>query len=53
VIDRVARLGSRAAHVKEQMQEEILSHRQYAHTHGMDAPEITDWRWSLPMADRG
>jgi len=53
VIDRVARLGSRAAHVKEQMQEEILSHREYAHTHGMDAPEITDWRWSLPMADRG
>jgi len=53
VIDRVERLGSRAAHVKEQMQEEILSHREYAHTHGMDAPEITDWRWSLPIADRG
>ena len=53
VIDRVARLGSRAAHVKERMKEEILSHREYAHTHGMDAPEITDWRWSLPMADRG
>ena len=53
VIDRVARLGSRAAHVKERRKEEILSHREYAHTHGMDAPEITDWRWSLPMADRG
>jgi len=53
VIDRVARLGSRAAHVKERMQEEILSHREYAHTHGMDAPAITDWRWSLPMVDRG
>ena len=53
VIDRVARLGSRAAHVKERMQEEILSHREYAHTHGLDAPEITNWRWSLPMAERG
>ena len=53
VIDRVARLGSRAAHVKERMKEEILSHREYAHTHGMDAPEITDWRWSLPMAEHG
>jgi len=53
VIDRVPRLGSRAAHVKERMQEEILSHREYAHTHGMDAPEITDWRWSLPMAQHG
>jgi xylulose-5-phosphate/fructose-6-phosphate phosphoketolase len=53
VIDRVARLGSRAAHVKERMKEEILSHREYAHTHGMDAPEITDWRWSLPKAEHG
>ena len=52
VIDRVPRLGSRAAHVKERMQEEILSHRDYAHTHGMDSPEITHWRWSLPIAER-
>ena len=53
VIDRVTRLGSRAAHVKERMQEEILSHREYAHTHGMDSPEITHWRWSLPIPERG
>jgi xylulose-5-phosphate/fructose-6-phosphate phosphoketolase len=53
VIDRVPALGSRAAHVKERMKEAILSYREYAHTHGMDAPEITDWRWSLPMAERG
>jgi xylulose-5-phosphate/fructose-6-phosphate phosphoketolase len=53
VIDRVPRLGSRAAHVKERMQEEILSHREYAHTHGMDAPEVTNWRWALPIAERG
>ena len=52
VIDRVPRLGSRAAHVKERMQEEILSHREYAHTHGMDSPEITHWRWALPIAER-
>jgi xylulose-5-phosphate/fructose-6-phosphate phosphoketolase len=53
VIDRVPRLRSRAAHVKERMQEEILSHREYAHTHGMDAPEITNWRWTLPINERG
>ena len=45
VIDRVPGLGSRAAHVKEQMKEEILSHRSYAHEHGMDAPEVTHWQW--------
>jgi xylulose-5-phosphate/fructose-6-phosphate phosphoketolase len=48
VIDRVPQLGSRAVHVKERMKEAILANRQYAHEHGMDAPEVTDWRWKLP-----
>ena len=45
VIDRVPGLGSRLAHVKEQMKEAILANRSYAHEHGMDAPDITHWRW--------
>jgi xylulose-5-phosphate/fructose-6-phosphate phosphoketolase len=47
VIDRVGGLGSRAAHVKERMKEAILSHRAYAHEHGIDAEEIRHWRWSV------
>jgi xylulose-5-phosphate/fructose-6-phosphate phosphoketolase len=47
VIDRVEKLGSRAAHVKEQMKDEIQKHRAYAYEHGTDAPEINNWRWSL------
>ena len=50
VIDRVPSLGSRAAHLKQRMKDAILQHREFAHTHGMDAPEITDWRWTLPVA---
>jgi xylulose-5-phosphate/fructose-6-phosphate phosphoketolase len=46
VIDRVPGLGSRAAHVKERMKEAILANRAYAHEHGMDAPEVTNWRWN-------
>ncbi len=53
VVNRVPFLRSRAAHVKERMQDAILSHRAYAHTHGTDAPEVTDWRWTLPIAGRG
>jgi len=45
VIDRVPGLGSRAAHVKERMKDEILANRAYAHEHGMDSPTVTDWRW--------
>jgi xylulose-5-phosphate/fructose-6-phosphate phosphoketolase len=48
VIDRVGCLGYRAAHLKERMKEAILSHKAYAHEHGIDSPEITDWSWS-PM----
>jgi xylulose-5-phosphate/fructose-6-phosphate phosphoketolase len=51
VIDRVPSLGSRAAHVKERMKNAILQHVHYAHEHGMDSPEVTDWRWSLPPAE--
>jgi xylulose-5-phosphate/fructose-6-phosphate phosphoketolase len=52
VIDRVASLGSRAAHVKERMKEAILVNRAYAHEHGEDAAEVSNWRWSLP-SDQG
>ncbi|MCP9930556.1 phosphoketolase family protein [Cyanobium sp. AMD-g] len=52
VVNRVPFLRSRAAHVKERMQDAILSHRAYAHTHGTDAPEVTDWRWTPPAAAR-
>jgi xylulose-5-phosphate/fructose-6-phosphate phosphoketolase len=48
VIDRVPGLGSRAAHVKERMKDAILHNRMYAHQHGIDAPEIRSWTWSLP-----
>ncbi|MCP9933444.1 phosphoketolase family protein [Cyanobium sp. Candia 9D4] len=53
VVNRVPFLRSRAAHVKERMQDAILSHRAYAHTHGTDAPEVTDWRWAPPAAAQG
>lgn len=51
VIDRVPSLGSRAAHVKERMKDLILQNRAYAHTHGMDSPDVTDWRWSSAPED--
>ena len=47
VIDRVPGLGSRAAHIKERMKESILANRAYAHQHGIDAENVTNWRWDL------
>jgi xylulose-5-phosphate/fructose-6-phosphate phosphoketolase len=50
VIDRVPGLGSRAAHVKEQMKEAILANRAHAHQHGMDAADISDWQWPADLS---
>jgi xylulose-5-phosphate/fructose-6-phosphate phosphoketolase len=45
VIDRVPKLGSAAAHVKERMKNQIIKYLTYAHTHGTDPDEITHWHW--------
>lgn len=45
VIDRVPKLGSRAAYLKERMKNEIIDNLNYAHTHGIDKPEINNWKW--------
>ncbi len=45
VIDRVPRLGPRAAHVKQAMRDKRIEHRQYIEVHGEDMPEVEQWRW--------
>ena len=46
VIDRVPKLGSAAAYVKERMKNQIIENIRYAHEHGIDKPEIRDWKWT-------
>ncbi|MDJ0797872.1 MAG: phosphoketolase family protein [Calothrix sp. MO_167.B12] len=45
VIDRVPKLRSAAAYVKERMKNAIIEHQQYAFEHGIDKPEIVNWKW--------
>ena len=45
VIDRVPGLAARAAHLKEDMRGAIIDSLTYAHTHGIDRDEITNWVW--------
>jgi xylulose-5-phosphate/fructose-6-phosphate phosphoketolase len=45
VLDRVPRLQGRTAHLREDMMNAIISNLNYAHTHGIDRAEITDWVW--------
>jgi len=45
VIERVPKLRSAAAYVKERMQNQIIEHLNYAFEQGRDQPEIVNWKW--------
>jgi xylulose-5-phosphate/fructose-6-phosphate phosphoketolase len=45
VIDRVPRISSTGAHVKEWLRGEIIDNINYAHQEGIDKEEIRNWTW--------
>ena len=45
VIDRVPRLKTPGAHVKDWLHDQIVENLAYAHEYGIDKPEIRDWKW--------
>jgi xylulose-5-phosphate/fructose-6-phosphate phosphoketolase len=45
VIDRVPKLQTTGAHIKEWLKDQISDHLAYATENGIDPPEITNWRW--------
>ena len=46
-IDRVPSLRGRGSHAREALLNQQLDCRNYAYEHGIDMPEIVDWRWPL------
>jgi xylulose-5-phosphate/fructose-6-phosphate phosphoketolase len=54
VIDRVPKLGARAAYAKQALREKLIEHKHYIAQYGDDMPEITSWRWNAEgVAARG
>ena len=45
VIDWVAKLGYKAAHLKQFVRDKFIEHKQYITRHGQDMPAIRDWTW--------
>jgi xylulose-5-phosphate/fructose-6-phosphate phosphoketolase len=45
VIDRVPRLARIAAHIKQDLRNQLVRHGLYIREHGEDMPEIRDWKW--------
>jgi xylulose-5-phosphate/fructose-6-phosphate phosphoketolase len=46
VIDRVACLGVRGAHVKQALRDKLIEHKEYIRRYGQDMPEVRDWKWT-------
>ncbi len=45
VIDRVPKLGAKAAYAKQAIRDKLIEHKHYIALHGQDMPEIREWTW--------
>jgi len=46
VIDRVPKLGPKAAYLKQALRDKLIEHKQYIRAHGDEMPEVKNWRWA-------
>jgi xylulose-5-phosphate/fructose-6-phosphate phosphoketolase len=45
VVDRVPKLGPKAAYAKQAIRDALMEHTAYIARYGDDMPEITGWKW--------
>ena len=50
VIDRLPKLGARAADAKQAIRDKLVEHELYICEHGDDVPEITGRQWGREVA---
>jgi xylulose-5-phosphate/fructose-6-phosphate phosphoketolase len=48
VVDRVPKLSSKGAYLKQLMRDKLVEHKHYITHYGEDMPEIRDWQWPAP-----
>ena len=46
VVTRLPALGNRGAYLVQRMNDKLVEHRQYIKDHGVDMPEIREWKWN-------
>ncbi|MGO9172804.1 MAG: phosphoketolase [Rhodomicrobium sp.] len=46
-IDRLPKLGDRAAYAKQALRDKLIEHKAYIRQYGEDMPEVREWRWPL------
>ena len=46
VCKMVPNLGSKGVYLTKLMKEKLVEHKEYIHEHGMDMPEVAEWKWT-------
>ena len=44
-VDRLPQTGTKGAYLKQQLADKLIEHRRYIDEHGVDMPEIRNWKW--------
>ncbi|HEX4959473.1 MAG TPA: phosphoketolase family protein [Thermoanaerobaculia bacterium] len=52
-IDRVPKLGPKAAYLKQALRDKLIDHKEYIEKFGDDMPEIKNWTWSGGAGSKG
>jgi xylulose-5-phosphate/fructose-6-phosphate phosphoketolase len=52
VIDRLPKLGARAAYAKQAIRDRLIEHKAYIARHGDDMPDISGWTWGQVAGSR-
>jgi len=47
VIERVKLHSDQALDLREQMEKKLIEHENYINKHGVDMPEVQDWKWEF------
>ncbi len=46
-LDRLPQLKDKTAYLKQELQDKLIEHKNYIRKHGLDMPEIRDWKWKV------
>jgi len=50
-INRLPQTGDKGIHLKRQLKDKLIEHKQYIARYGQDLPEIRNWNWGAKSAD--